>query len=315
VVSGRKTPSGPGENPNPWVRRLPGDEPDEDVGTKTEPVVSPWNYPVDPPPGTGTGTPDGGGPAQPPSLRRTPAEPKRRGAVRKTLIPVLAALVVVAVIGVVLLNVLGSNEPSSTLSTPPSGTPSASVGTPAGGPSTPAPSTPAPTGSSGSTGPSAPGSSSTYVPPRNALPVGYGVSVVPAPGWTVFTAETEGKELVPSAPNDHSTWFWVRQRQNVTAEDYAIRIFEGETRGGSQVKAGPTRKPDCPRDVLTECVTISYSMVLPKERSGLSMRCEVQAFRRTDGVATAMDFCSRPAFYAKAYADAKLMLKTVIDSQ
>ena len=311
-MSGRKTPSGPEENPNPWVRRLPGDEADEDTGTKTEPVVSPWNYPVDPPPGTGpgTGTPEQGGPARPPSLRRTPAEPKRRGTVRKVLIPVLAALVVVAVVAVVLLNVLGGDQPSSNLSTPPSGTPSASVGTPSGGPSTPAPSTPVQSGS-----PSAPGTSSTYVPPGNALPVAYGVSVVPAPGWTVFTPETEGKELVPGPPNNHSTWFWVRQRQNVNAEDYAIRIFEGETKGGSQIKAGATQKPACPRDVLVECVSISYTMLLPKERSGLSMRCEVQAFRRSDGVVTAMDFCSRPAFYGKAYADATLMLKTVIDSQ
>ena len=311
-MSGRKTPSGPGENPNPWVRRMPGDEPDEDTGTKTEPVVSPWNYPVDPPPGSGssTGTPDQGGAAPPPSLRRTPAEPKRRGPVRKAVIPVLAALVLVAVIGVVLLNVLGGDQPSSNLSTPPSGTPSASVGTPSVGPSTPAPSTPVQSGST-----SSPGASSTYVPPGNAIPVAFGVSVVAAAGWTVFTPETEGKELVPGPPNNHSTWFWVRQRQNVNAEDYAIRIFEGETKGGAQIKAGATQKPACPRDVLVECVSISYTMILPKERSGLSMRCEVQAYRRNDGVVTAMDFCSRPAFYDKAYADATLMLKTVIDSQ
>jgi hypothetical protein len=231
------------------------------------------------------------------------------------LIPVLAALVVVAVVGVVLLNVLGGDDPSGNPSTPPSGTPSA-------GPSTPAPSSSpsssasgSPSGSPGSTRPSTPGSSSTYVPPANAIPVAYGVSVVPAPGWTVFTAETEGKELVPTGPNSRSTWFWVRQREKIGAEEYAIRIFEGETKGGSQIRAGATQKPACRRDVLVECVSISYSMLLPKERSGLSMRCEVQAFRRTDGVVTAMDFCSRPAFYGKAYADATLMLKSVIDSQ
>ena len=306
-MSGRRTPPGPGES-NPWVRRLPGDLPDDQTEVETEPVVSPWNYPVDPPPGKESGPdPSAGGPSGPPerpSLRREQPEPKRRGGgvLRKVVLPVVAAVVVVAVIGLVLMNVLGDDGPSADPS--PSGTPTGSSGSPSAGQSTPA-----------STGPSTPGSSSTYVPPANAIPVAFGVSVVPAAGWTLFTPETEGKELVPTGANSRSTWFWVRQSQRFTAEEYAIRIFEGETTGGSQIKAGQTLKFDCPRDVLTDCVTIGYTMLLPKDRSGLSMRCEVQTFRRNDGVVTAMDFCARPDFYDKAYADAKIMLKSVIDSQ
>jgi hypothetical protein len=328
-VSARRTPSDPGDG-NPWVRRTPGAEPEEEV--QADPPVSPWNYPVEPLPqhgsdaagqqgqgwgetgdqepdtaeeaerrsaqwGTlrpdGTAAPDWGASVGSPSLRRPEHEPKRRPrGLPKVVLPILAALVVVAVVGVVLLKALGGDEPST--STSPSGTPSAATSTP---------------------GPSTPASPSTYVPPANAIPVAYGVSVVPAPGWTVFTPETEGKELVPTGPNSRSTWFWVRQRQKLGAEEYAIRIFEGETKGGSQVRASATQKLGCRRDVLVECVSIRYSMLLPKERSGLAMRCEVQAFRRKDGVVTAMDFCSRPAFYAEAYADARLMLKSVIDSQ
>lgn len=310
-MSGRRTPPGPGESNNPWVRRLPGEIDEDETAAETEPVVSPWNYPVDPPPGQGGSDPSGGsGTPGRPSLRREPPEPNRRGggALRRIVLPIVAAIAVVAVLGVVLINVLGDDEPSADPSTDPSasGAPSGatSSGTPSTGQSTPA-----------STGPTTPGSSSTYVPPTNAIPVAYGVSVVPATGWTVFAPETEGKELVPTGANSRSTWFWVRQRQKITAEDYTIRIFEGETKGGSQIKAGPTTKFACPRDVLTECVSIGYTMLLPKDRSGLSMKCEVQSFRRNDDVVTAMDFCARPDFYDKAYADAKTMLKSVIDSQ
>lgn len=304
-MSGRRTPPGPGENGNPWVRRLPGELEDDETQAEAEPVVSPWNYPVDPPPDQEGGSDRSTGPAGPerPSLRREQPEPKRRrggGALRRIVLPIVAAIAVVAVIGVVLVNVLGDDGPSADPS--PSGTPSATGSS--GAPSTPV-----------STGPTTPGSSSTYVPPSNAIPVAYGVSVVPAPGWTVFTPETEGKELVPGGSNNRSTWFWVRQRQKLGAEDYAVRIFEGETKGGTQIKAGRTTSFACPRDVLTECVSIGYTMVLPKPRSGLSMKCEVRTFRRNDGVVTAMDFCARPDFYDKAYADAKTMLKSVIDSQ
>ena len=305
-MSGRRTP-GPGESNNPWVRRLPGESPDDETEVEREPVVSPWNYPVDPPPGQETPDQTGGPQNTRPSLRREQPEPKRRdgGVLRKVVLPVVAAVAVIAVLGVVLLNVLDDDEPSadpSSTGTPPAS--GSSSGTPSSGQSTPA-----------STGPTTPPPASTYKPPANAIPVAYGVSVVPAAGWTLFTQEQEGKTLVPPEPNKRSTWFWVRQSQRFTAEDYAIRIFEGETQGGSRIVADPTTKVDCPRDVLTECVSIKYTMMLPQSRSGLAMKCEVQTFRRNDGVVTAVDFCSRPNFYDKASADARTMLKSVIDSQ
>jgi len=328
-MNGRRSDSGPGE-PNPWVRRTPGSEPEE-IEEEPELPPSPWNHPVDPPPhlvtGQGadpnaTGTwfasvqppgpdepaaepfatpppgpqwgPDGG-PAEAPSLRREPPpEPERRtGGLPKMVLPIVGALALVAVIGVVGLKVLGGDEAPQTQQTPgPS-----SAGTPAVTATTPRPSA----------------ERSTYTPPPNAIPVAYGVSVVPKKGWKLYKPEKQGKQLVNmDAEGGLRAFFWVRQRKNVGAEDYVIRIFEGETLGATGTKASQTQRLKCPRDVLVECVSITYSTVLP---SGVSMRGVVQGFRRQDGVVTAMDFQARPDYYDDAYADARVMLKSVIASQ
>jgi hypothetical protein len=326
-MNGRRSDSGPGE-PNPWVRRTPGSEPEE-VEQEPELPPSPWNHPVDPPAhlvtgqgadptATGTwfapGQPPGpgveppaapfaspppgpqwaqdGGPAEAPSLRREPPPPERRtGGLPKMVLPIVGALVLVAVIGVVALKVLGGDEAPQTQQTP--------------GPSSQKPSV--------ATATTRPSAQSTYTPPPNAIPVAYGVSVVPKKGWKVYKPEKQGKQLVNmDSEGGLRAFFWVRQRKNVGAEDYVIRIFEGETLGATGTKASQTQRLKCPRDVLVECVSITYSTVLP---SGVSMRGVVQGFRRQDGVVTAMDFQARPDYYDDAYADARVMLKSVIASQ
>jgi hypothetical protein len=303
-MNGRRSDLGPGE-PNPWVRGTAGAEPEE-VEPEPELPPSPWNHPVDPPPhvvddqgpavpfNTGGPVPPWGPDTEVPSLRREPEEPEpRSGGLVKILVPVVAGLAVVALIGVLALKVLGADDEPGTQPTPSA---SATASSPKTVKQSPKP------------------SRSTYSPPPNAIKVAYGVSVVPAKGWRIWTPEKSGKELVSTDPegNGFRAFFWVRQKKDVGAEDYVIRIFEGETQDATGTKASQTQHLKCPREVLVECVSITYSTVLP---SGVSMRGVVQGFRRVDGVVTAMDFQSRPDYYDDAYADARVMLKSVIASQ
>ena len=311
-MSSRRTDPDPGDS-NPWVRRSADAEPEE-AEVEHEPPISPWNHPVDPPPsGLQDTLPDGTQPdghwgtgMGPPSLRRPEPEQKRRMRLPRLLLPIGGAAVLVAVIGAVAMAALGGEDQPTTGQTPTTG-PTPAPSTPG---QSPAPSTPGPSGSP-STGPTG----TSYTPPANAIPVAHGVSVVPAPGWTVFTPEKQGRQLVVKAPDGHRAFFWVRQKERVSAGDYAVAIFEGETVSATGTRASATKHMPCPRDVLVECVSISYSTVLPPDKGSIRMRGEVQAFRRRDGVVTAMDFQARPDYFEKALADARVMLKSVIDSQ
>jgi hypothetical protein len=198
------------------------------------------------------------------------------------------------------------NPSLSTSTTPPiSGTTPSTSGT------TPSISGITPTGTgttppiTGSTGPNP-----TYTPPANAIPVAFGVSVVPVGGWNVLARETEGKQLVNYGPNaDPRAFFWVRQKLNVTAKNYVLGIVEGETTN-EIAQLGNTQNVPCPRDVLEECVAITYTST----SKGVKVQGFVEAYRRKDGVTTAMDFRTRVDFAAQSLADAQLMKKSVIDS-
>ncbi|HEU4947489.1 MAG TPA: hypothetical protein VFT31_10065 [Kribbella sp.] len=294
-MSGKRGPGGD----NPWVK--PQAE-DEFVDTAPELPPSPWSAEVPPPPspwatgGAADGPAFGGRPASdsgaawgdkvgPPSLRRPAPEPRRRK-LPPLLIPIAAAIVVVALLAVAGILLTGGDD---TADPPPQS------------PSMPASTTPDP-----STTPSP----STYSPPPNAIAVAFGVSVVPVDAWSVLAKETEGKQLVTYAPNgEPRAFFWVRQKENVSAKEYLLRIVEGETQGET-TQLGNDRNLACPRDVLVECVAITYTSV----SKGVKVQGFVETYRRTDGVVTAIDFRTRTDFARKAEADAATMKKSVVDS-
>jgi hypothetical protein len=295
---------------NPWIKPQPEDEPEES-GSENQLPPSPWSQEVPRPPSpwttpgepAGPGTPAGGGPGVPsgpgasfgggpasdtsaawgdhvsaPSLRRPAPEPKRRK-LPPLLIPIAASVAVVALVAVALVLMTGGDNAAD----PPQTTPTMPVTTP----------TP-----------------STYSPPPNAIAVGFGVSVVPVDGWSVLAKETQGKQLISYAPNgDPRAFFWVRQKTNLTANTYLLRIVEGET-AGEVAQLGNVRKLACPRDVLVECVAINYTSTA---KAG-PVKGFVEAYRRKDGVVTAIDFRSRTDFTQKAEPDAETMKKSVIDS-
>jgi hypothetical protein len=288
--------SGPGPADNPWVRK-----PADDAGQPTwdqPPPASDGGWPEAPASGQTGGWPDApetgndpsadgpvhwGADIRPPSLRRPPPAKKKR-ALPPVLLPIAAAVALLVVVGVVLMVVLGGDDQPETTSTP-SPTPS----------SVPPPPTP------------------TYSAPPNAIQVGFGVSVVPAKGWTLLTTQQEGKQLLANGPKGTGlrAYFWVRQKKIPSAADYAIRIVEGEVQQGRYPKMSPTKKVGCPRPNLVECVAITYTMTGANDNQVLG---SVEVFRRDDGVATAIDRQTRPDFARKADADAEVMKKSVIDS-
>lgn len=208
------------------------------------------------------------------------------GAVKKgpnvppLLIPVVAGIAVVALVAVALIVVTRGDDTAGPQPTP----------------SSPGTVTTPPT--------------SSYTPPANALPVAFGVSVVPVAGWKVLVRETEGKQLVTYAPNgEPRAFFWIRQKQNVTAKNYMLAIVEGETQG-EIAQLGNPRNLVCPGSVLEECIAISYTST----SKGVKVQGWVEAYRRKDGVTTAIDFRTRVDYAAKAEADAATMKTSVVDS-
>jgi hypothetical protein len=153
--------------------------------------------------------------------------------------------------------------------------------------------------------------SASYTPPANAIPVEFGVSIVPAPGWSVVAKETRGKQLAVYAPNGEPRAFlWVRQKQNVTANAFAIGIVEGETEQ-KIAQLGNVRNLPCPKDVLVECVALSYT-ITPGQ--GTSVKGEVEAYRRKDGLVTALDYQTRSDYAPTSDAAVGPMKQSVIDS-
>jgi hypothetical protein len=278
---------------NPWVNQ-PGND---DAAAPPEPELppSPWNLEVPPPPSPWADNPDPGpGPATetssawgekigPPSLRRPPPE-KNGPRIPSLLLPIGAGLIVVVLVAVALVLLSGGDD---TAEDPPVQSPSPTVSTPV----------------------------TSYAPPANAIQVGFGVSVVPVEGWSLLEKEKQGKELVTYAPNgEPRAFFWVRQKQNVTAQAYLLAIVEGETEN-EIAQLGNTRNLPCPKDVLEECVAISYTSTA-KDKTGLDVKVQgyVEVYRRKDNVATALDFRTRVDFAQKAEADAETMKKSVLDS-
>ncbi|MEU8221981.1 hypothetical protein [Kribbella sp. NPDC048915] len=297
---------------NPWVNEPAPEVPDEQ---EQQLPPSPWDLPVPPPPspwgdagapgagpgpgehsGPGAGAGPGAGPAThsssawgdkvgPPSLRRPPP-PKKRFSVPPLLIPIGAGLLVVALVAVVLVALSGGADKAGQEPSP-----------------TPPPTTPT-------------GTQSSYQPPANALPVGFGVSLVPVPGWVVVTKETAGKQVATYPPNDAENaraFFWVRQKQNVTANAYLLGIVEGETEH-DVAQLGNVRNLPCPKDVLVECVAIDYTSTVKMGGEDVQVKGSVEVYRRKDNVVTALDFRTRADFAVKAEADAATMKKSVIDS-
>ncbi|MEV0290235.1 hypothetical protein AB0H36_39410 [Kribbella sp. NPDC050820] len=279
---------------NPWVNQ-PGPDTDE-AAAATEPELppSPWDLEVPPPPSPWTdASGPGPGPATetssawgekvgPPSLRRPPPE-KKGTRIPPLLLPIGAGLIVVVLVAVALVLLSGGGD--DTAEQPP--TPAPTVSTPV----------------------------TSYAPPANALQVGFGVSVVPVEGWSLLAKETQGKELVTYAPNgEPRAFFWVRQKQNVTAQAYLLAIVEGETEN-EIAQLGNTRNLPCPKDVLEECVAMSYTSTA-KDKTGADVKVQgyVEVYRRKDNVATALDFRTRVDFAQKAEADAETMKKSVLDS-
>jgi hypothetical protein len=212
-------------------------------------------------------------------LRRP--EPVKKGPkLPPLLIPVVAGIAVVALVAVGLIVLTGGDDTAD----------------------------PKPTPSSPVTVTTPPASS--YTPPANALPVAFGVSVVPVAGWSVLVRETQGKQLVTYAPNgEPRAFFWIRQKQNVTAKNYMLAIVEGETQG--EIAAlGQPRNLACPGSVLEECIAISYTST----SKGVKVQGWVEAYRRNDGVTTAIDFRTRVDYAPKAEADAATMKTSVVDS-
>ena len=259
--------------------------------------MSPWDLEVPPPPSP-WGDPNTAGPGPgpatetssawgdkvgPPSLRRPPPE-KKGPRFPPLLIPIGAGLIVLVLVAVALILLSGGGKDTAD----------------------PTPSPPAPTATTPTT---------SYQPPANAIAVGFGVSVVPVEGWSLLAKETQGKELVTYAPNgEPRSFFWVRQKQNVTAQAYVLGIVEGETEN-EIAQLGNVRNLPCPKDVLEECVAISYTSTA-KDKSGADVKVQgyVEAYRRKDKVVTALDFRTRVDFAQKAEADAATMKKSVLDS-
>ncbi|QNE22328.1 hypothetical protein F1D05_36055 [Kribbella qitaiheensis] len=213
----------------------------------------------------------------PPSLRR-PEPVKKAPKTPPLLIPVVAGIAVVALVAVALIVLTGGDDTAD-----PKPSPSATVTTPP---------------------------PSQYTPPANALPVAFGVTVVPVSGWSVLVRETQGKQLVTYAPNgEPRAFFWIRQKQNVTAKNYMLAIVEGETQNEVNEMGNP-RNLACPRDVMVECIAISYTST----SKGVKVQGFVEAYQRKDGVTTAIDFRTRVDFAPKAEADAALMKASVVDS-
>jgi len=279
---------------NPWVNQ-PGPEADDGAPAEPELPPSPWNLEVPPPPSPwADGAGPGPGPATetssawgdkvgPPSLRRPPPE-KKGLRIPPLLIPIVAGVVVVALVAVALILLSGGDDTADPQ--PPTT-------------SSPAPSTP----------------TASYQPPQNALPVGFGVSLVPVEGWSQVVKETMGKQVATYAPNGEArAFFWVRQKQNVTAQAYLLGIIEGETEN-EVAQLGNVRNLPCPKDVLVECVAISYTSTT-KDGSGapVNVKGSVEVYRRNDKVVTALDFRTRVDFAPKAEADAEVMKKSVLDS-
>jgi hypothetical protein len=214
----------------------------------------------------------------PPSLRR-PEPVKKRPKIPPVVLPIAAGLAVVALVAVALVLLTGGDDSADPQ---PSQSPTTSASTP----------------------------TSTYTPPANAIPVAGGVSIVPVEGWSPLAKETQGKQLVTYAPNGEPRAFlWVRQKQNVTANAFALGIVEGET-DKEIAQLGNMRNLPCPKDVLVECVAISYTST----SDGTKVQGWVEAYRRKDGLVTAMDFRSRADYAQKADADAVPMKQSVLDS-
>jgi hypothetical protein len=151
----------------------------------------------------------------------------------------------------------------------------------------------------------------TYTPPANAIAVGSGVSIVPAAGWTVVAKETQGKQVAIYAPNGEPRAFlWVRQKQKVTANAFAIGIVEGETEQ-KIAQLGNVRNLPCPKDVLVECVALSYT-ITPGQ--GTSVKGEVEVYRRKDGLVTALDYQTRSDYAPTSDPVVAPMKQSVLDS-
>ncbi|WP_405058120.1 hypothetical protein OG474_36025 [Kribbella sp. NBC_01505] len=274
--------------PSPWNLEVPPtpagpgspwsgtQAPESGAAAKAGPVAGP-----DP----ATGPPSGWGEKiAPPSLRRPPPPVKKRRRIPPLLLPIGAGLLVVVLVALVLVLVSGGDDTAD----------------PVPGPSTtPTPSVP----------------STSYSPPAGAIPVGFGVSVVPVPTWSVLETEKQGKELVTYAPNGEArAFFWVRQKQNVTAHAYLLAIIEGETEN-EIAKLEKERILPCPKNVLEECVAMSYTSTA-KDKAGqdVQVRGYVEVYLRKDKVATAVDFRTRVDFAPKAEADAAEMKTSVLNS-
>ncbi|MFF1816607.1 hypothetical protein ACFVWG_04880 [Kribbella sp. NPDC058245] len=288
--------------------------PDDDTEAAPAPALppSPWNLEVPPAP-AGSGSPwsgdkvpdteavpppapaaaSGPGPATetssawgdkvgPPSLRR-PAPEKKRPRIPPLLLPIGAGLIVVVMVAVALVLLSGGDGNDAD--------PGPSPSTPSATPTTP------------------------YTPPAGAIPVEFGVSVVPVPGWSVLETEKQGKELVTYAPDGKPrAFFWVRQKQNVAAKAYLLAIIEGETEN-EIAKLGDERNLPCPKDVLEECIAMSYTSTA-KDDAGQDVAVQgyVEVYVRKDKVATAVDFRTRVDFAPKAEADGAQMKTSVLDS-
>ncbi len=303
-----KRDKGQGPRNNPWIRKT-GAEGGETKATPEPAPPSPWSLEAPPPQspwGANTGTtptgpvPDKGDPAPGTtgsapstwgdagaaapgpakgSLRR-PEPVKKVFKLPPVAVPIAAGLAVVVLVAVALVLLTGGGDEA------------ADPG-PAPTPST----TPTPT--------------ATYTPPANAIQVEFGVSVVPQPGWTVLAKETKGKQLVTYAPNgEPRAFFWVRQKQNVTANAFALGIVEGET-DNEIAQLGNVRNLQCPKDVLVECVAISYTST---PATGISVKGEVEVYRRKDGLVTALDYRTRADYAPTADAAVVPMKQSVIDS-
>jgi hypothetical protein len=311
-----------GQSPrNPWVRKTDAEEDEESTTPEPELPPSPWSLEVparppspwdtpdagttpadhaDPPPGTagsapstwGTaaaGTPPAAGTGVqgatetdapwgdrvgPPSLRRP--EPVKKGfKLPPVAIPIAAGLIVVVLVAVALVLLTGGDKKAD-----PGPVPTV----------TPAPS---------------------YTPPSNALPVQFGVSIVPAPGWNVVAKETNGKQVAIYGPDGAPRAFlWVRQKQNVTANAFVVGIVEGETKD-KIAQLGNVRNLQCPKDVLVECVALSYTIT---PTPGASIKGDVEVYRRKDGVVTALDYQAGADFAATADPAVAAMKQSVLDS-
>ncbi|GAA0954712.1 hypothetical protein GCM10009554_60860 [Kribbella koreensis] len=295
---------------NPWVRKTDAEEDEESTTPEPDLPPSPWSLEVPARPPSPWDTPDAGtagsapstwdaasttppatgstgvqGASQtdapwgdkvgPPSLRRP--EPVKRGfKLPPVAIPIAAGLAVVVLVAVALVLLTGGDDKGADPAPVPTVTPSPS-----------------------------------YTPPANALPVQFGVSIVPAPGWNVVAKETNGKQVAIYGPDGAPRAFlWVRQKQNVTANAFVVGIVEGETKD-KIAKLDNVRNLQCPKDVLVECVALSYTIT---PTPGASIKGDVEVYRRKDGVVTALDYQAGADFVATADPAVKAMKQSVLDS-